>query len=651
MIVKALVDSDDAYKNAVMSELEYPVVIINNTYVFKNSSVKKKRRLNEVFMPSFIRDTCSAELDSNVSVEQYDPSILPLESNVVFNIRILGSIKNDISVDGKEVMELLNGQIVNKVGQRFALKLSDGKKIVATTESFERIGFVDSESVYLTPGRGIKFITNTPNQSEFTLETDYKKLGVGGLSEEFITIFRRAFISRIIPPEVAKKLGVKHVRGMIMYGPPGCGKTLTARTISKMLRCKNDPKIVSGPEIFDKYVGESERKIRELFSDAEKNRNDFHVIIIDELDAICRKRGSTGDGPGSRVSDSIVNQLLAKIDGVNAIDNVLLIGMTNRLDVMDPALLRPGRFEVQIEVGLPSESGREEILNIHTKTMVDGKVLDSAVNIPKIAKLTNNFTGAEIEGLVKSAVSFATQRHVDKDDMSKLHDINNIMVKESDFERALQEITPAFGVANEADLNIMIGHGIFDGWTQFKEFESALTSSIFNRAQNSKSILLRGPHGCGKSAILAKIGLEYNIPFVKLISMSKLITMNESQRITEISTIFSDAGRSKDSIILIDDIERIIEYVDIGPRFSNQLLQCLLVMINQGTLNRLTIVLTTSLRNETVKALGFNFDSVLSIPVPEDNMTKRRIVEGIGYHETTACILDNVQVPIKRFYT
>lgn len=193
---------------------------------------------------------------------------------------------------------------------------------------------------------------------------DFEKLGIGGLDKEFTKIFRRAFASRIFPPEVATKLGIKHVRGLMLYGPPGCGKTLIARQISKVLQGEDsetarEPKIVSGPEVLNKYVGGSEEKIRELFKEAEEEQamagddSELHVIIFDEIDAICKQRGSTRDGTG--VGDSVVNQLLSKIDGVNSLNNILLIGMTNRLDMIDPALLRPGRFEVHIEIGLPDE--------------------------------------------------------------------------------------------------------------------------------------------------------------------------------------------------------------------------------------------------------------------------------------------------------
>lgn len=651
MFVKQLLKSSDAFLNCVMSDLDNRYLKINNKYIVKNKTLDKKRNLNEIFMPSFIRDLCHVTLDSTIEVTEYDISKIDVLSAVVFNIRILGNPAGyyNVILDGKDITSMLHGLIVNNVGQRFALLTKCDIKIVATVTETSGVGVVDSESVIVEAGAGIKKIKNLRNTNmSFKLETDYKKLGVGGLNDEFIKIFRRAFISRIMPDDTAKKLGVKHVRGLIMYGPPGCGKTLTARTISKMLHCSSEPKIISGPEIFNKYVGESERKVRELFKDAEDNPNDFHVIIIDEIDAMCRKRGSGDDSGGSRVNDSIVNQLLAKIDGVNSIDNILLIGMTNRLDMMDKALLRPGRFEVQIEVGLPDKKGRKEILTIHTKTMTDGGVLDENVNIDKLATHTKNFTGAEIEGLVKSAVSFATQRHVDNDDMSKLHDIENIMVMESDFDSALGEVTPAFGLANEHELAVLLGNGVIDTWKAFQVFEEKLKASIFNRIQTTKSILLHGQRGCGKTALIARIGLEYNIPFVKLIKMESLITMSESERINEINSIFNDSKRSENSIILIDDIERIIEYVDIGPRFSNQLLQCMLVMINMATENNLTIVVTSSLDIRIIDALGFCFDDAFEIPLPTTREDKHEIV---SITKTNLVMDDDLPIPIKRFYS
>jgi len=267
--------------------------------------------------------------------------------------------------------------------------------------------------------------SGAPRDNIINPDFDFGKLGIGGLGNEFNQIFRRAFASRVFPSHIVKQLGINHVRGMLLFGPPGCGKTLIARTIGKILNAR-EPKIVNGPEVLDKYVGGSEEKIRELFKDAEKEQAEMgdasglHVIIFDEIDAICKSRGSTRDSTG--VSDSIVNQLLSKIDGVNSLNNILVIGMTNRKDMMDEAILRPGRLEVHVEIGLPDEAGRLQIISIHTKSMREHRrIAEEALdNLAELARLTKNFSGAEIEGLVKSAASFAFQRNVNVKDVSGL---------------------------------------------------------------------------------------------------------------------------------------------------------------------------------------------------------------------------------------
>lgn len=181
---------------------------------------------------------------------------------------------------------------------------------------------------------------------------------VGGLDAQLNDIARRVLASRA-NPEAARRLGVSHVRGILLSGPPGCGKTLLARELARLLGAR-EPQIVNGPEILDKFIGEAERRVRDLFAPAEREYDEvgdasaLHLIILDEIDAIARKRGSmTSDTTGVR--DSVVNQLLAKIDGVKEANNILVVGLTNRPELIDQALLRPGRLEVQLRVELPGE--------------------------------------------------------------------------------------------------------------------------------------------------------------------------------------------------------------------------------------------------------------------------------------------------------
>jgi vesicle-fusing ATPase len=308
-------------------------------------------------------------------------------------------------------------------------------------------------------------------------------MGIGGLDKEFSTIFRRAFASRILPPGLVDQMGINHVRGILLYGPPGTGKTLIARQIGKMLNAR-EPKVINGPEVLNKYVGQSEENIRKLFADAEKEQKEkgdesgLHIIIFDELDAVCKQRGS-GAGGGTGVGDSVVNQLLSKLDGVEQLNNILLIGMTNRKDMIDEALLRAGRLEVHLEISLPDEHGRQQILKIHTAKLRANQRLDNDVNLPELAKLTRNFSGAEISGLVKAASSFALQRHIKGGTMAALkEDINQIRLCMDDFLHALDEVHPLFG-ASEEDLERCVEGGIINFSPHieqiFREGRSAVT--------------------------------------------------------------------------------------------------------------------------------------------------------------------------------
>ena len=176
--------------------------------------------------------------------------------------------------------------------------------------------------------------------------------------------------------------------------------------------------------------------------------------------------------------DSIVNQLLSKIDGVEALNNVLIIGMTNRKDLIDSALLRPGRLEVHVEIGLPSHEGRVQILSIHTNTMRSNGYLADDVDLNALADLTKNFTGAELEGLVKSASSFALEREVDINNLSKVSiDPEKMRVTWQDFQRALQEVQPAFGLEKD-ELSIRYRNGIIEYSDEFRKLYSELMTMV-----------------------------------------------------------------------------------------------------------------------------------------------------------------------------
>jgi len=220
---------------------------------------------------------------------------------------------------------------------------------------------------------------------------------------------------------VATAMGLSHVKGVLLHGAPGTGKTLIARELAKALNASS-VKIVNGPEIMDKFVGEAERNIRNLFVDAEEEwkikgpDSGLHVVVFDEIDSIAKPRGSLiGDGSGVR--DSCVNQLLSKIDGIQEFANILVIGLTNRKDLIDPALLRSGRLEVHVEIKAPDQTGREEILAILMRPFVTAGAVE-AIEAQRMIMFfasptyTDSWTGADLAGFLRSAVSFALKRSI-----------------------------------------------------------------------------------------------------------------------------------------------------------------------------------------------------------------------------------------------
>ena len=490
----------------------------------------------------------------------------------------------------------------------------------------------------------------------------FEKLGIGGLDKQFEDIFRRAFSSRIFPQSVVQRLGITHVKGMLLHGPPGTGKTLIARQIGKMLNGK-EPKVVNGPEVMSKYVGQSEENVRALFADAEaeyKQKGDdseLHIIIFDEIDAVCKSRGSVNSGTG--VHDSIVNQLLTKIDGVDALNNILLIGMTNRKDMLDEAILRPGRLEVHIEIGLPDEAGRAQILKIHSNKMSENKFLSKDVDVSDLAKKTQNYSGAEIEGLVKSAVSFALTRHVNVADITAEIVEDNIKVMKEDFDRAFSEVVPAFGAATETfercRLNGMISYG-----SRFEKLlgtSSALVEQVRVSEKTPKlACLLEGGVGCGKTALAATLAMNAEFPFMKIVSADSMIGHNEMSKVQTLAKVFDDAYKSNLSLLVLDDLERLLEYVSIGPRFSNVVLQALLVLIKrQPPKGKKLLVIGTTSNKIVLDDMGLTdaFDATVSVPslTTDEATTVIKEIDAFRPEDVdAACAMLDHQTPIKKLF-
>ncbi|CAF0744376.1 unnamed protein product [Brachionus calyciflorus] len=559
----------------------------------------------------------------------------------------------DSDLMARDLLQQFSNQAFT-IGQQFAFQLTDrSKKIflvtVKTIESSDLRSVLNNNqstksnkifSGQLIPNSGIIFekaegsslnLTGKSkgkmqHQSIINPDWDFTKIGIGGLDNEFNTIFRRAFASRVFPPELIQQLGIKHVRGILLFGPPGTGKTLMARQIGKMLNAR-EPKIVNGPQILDKYVGESEANIRKLFAEAEEEEkrlgpnSGLHIIIFDEIDAICKQRGSATGSTG--VHDTVVNQLLSKIDGVDQLNNILVIGMTNRRDMIDEALLRPGRLEVQLEISLPDESGRLHILQIHTAKMREYGKLDSGVDLAELAALTKNFSGAELEGLVRAAQSSAMNRPIKASNKVTLDAdaVEKLKISRDDFMNALEnDIKPAFGVSAE-DFELYIRNGIVL-WSQairdvLEEGQLRIHQTIKSEMTPLVTILLEGKPNSGKTALAAKIAMNSQFPFLKFCSPQSMISYSEMAKAEAIKKVFNDAYKSELSCVVVDEIESLLDYAPIGPRFSNFVLQTLKLLFKKlPPKGRKLLLIATTSEKELIKELGLyqSFSKVIHVP-------------------------------------
>jgi transitional endoplasmic reticulum ATPase len=243
---------------------------------------------------------------------------------------------------------------------------------------------------------------------------------VGGLAKVKMQL-REAVEAPLNHPEVFEEMGIRTPKGVLLFGPPGTGKTLLAKAVAT----ESEANFISvrGPEIFNKYVGESEKAVREIFKKARQTAP--CVLFFDEIDAILSSRSRADD---TGVSQRIVNQFLAELDGMQTLQNVLVIGATNRADILDPAVLRPGRFDGVVFVPPPDTDARLEIFRVHTREMP----MADDVSLEKLADETEGYSGADIEGLVREAAMAAV-----RDDWKAKP------VEMKHFEEALKEVRPS----------------------------------------------------------------------------------------------------------------------------------------------------------------------------------------------------------------
>ncbi|MBE6504773.1 MAG: CDC48 family AAA ATPase [Methanobrevibacter sp.] len=377
---------------------------------------------------------------------------------------------------------------------------------------------------------------------------------IGGLKEEVKKV-REMIEIPLKRPELFEKLGIAPPKGVLMHGPPGTGKTLLAKAVAS----ESDAHfiLINGPEIMSKYVGGSEENLREYFEEAEANSPS--IIFIDELDAIAPKREETNGETERRT----VAQLLTLMDGLKSRGQVVVIGATNRPDSLDPALRRPGRFDREIEIGVPDADERREVLEIHTRNMP----IEEDVDLNKLANTTHGFVGADLESLCKEAAMRVVRRilpEIKTDDDEIPEDVlKKIIVTKDDFKSALKEIQPSAlreVLVQVPDVKWDDVGGLDDAKQELKEaVEWPLKyPENFQKLgiKPPKGVLLYGIPGTGKTLLAKAVAHESEANFISIKGPELLSKwVGESEK--GVREVFRKAKQTAPTVIFFDEIDSI----------------------------------------------------------------------------------------------
>jgi transitional endoplasmic reticulum ATPase len=422
-------------------------------------------------------------------------------------------------------------------------------------------------------------------------------------------------------PELFKRLGVEAPKGVLLHGPPGTGKTLLAKAVANETNANFYT--IGGPEIMSKYYGESEEKLRNVFQEAEKNAPS--IIFIDEIDSIAPKREEVS----GEVERRVVAQLLSLMDGMSTRGKVVVIGATNRINAVDPALRRPGRFDREIEIGVPDRNGRLEILQIHTR----GMPLAKDVNLEKLADISHGFVGADLQALAKEAALRALRRVLPEIDLSSesipVETLKKIIVTMQDFMDVIKEMEPS--ALREVFVEVPdVKWQDIGGLSSIKqELQEAVEwplkyQAVFTYADATppKGILLYGPPGTGKTLMAKAAANESEANFISIKGPELLSKwVGESEK--GVREVFRKARQAAPCIIFFDEIDAIAPRRggDFGDsHVTERLISQLLTELDGLEILTNVVVIGATNRPDIIDAALLRpgrFDRLLYVPPPD----------------------------------
>ncbi|MFZ0965763.1 MAG: CDC48 family AAA ATPase, partial [Candidatus Bathyarchaeia archaeon] len=444
---------------------------------------------------------------------------------------------------------------------------------------------------------------------------------IGGLHEEIQRV-REMVELPLRHPELFQRLGIEPPKGVLLHGFPGCGKTLLARAVANESEANFFS--INGPEIMSKFYGESEARLREIFQQAQQNAPS--IIFIDELDAIAPKREEvTGE-----VERRVVAQLLALMDGLSGRGNVIVIGATNRPGALDPALRRPGRFDREIEIGVPDKKGRYEILQIHTR----GMPLAEDVDLKKLSEMSHGYTGADQAALCRETAMKALRRYLPQINLEEERIPPSVLekmeVKMEDFMNAYKEVTPT--AMREVYIEVPTVHWDDIGGLEVvkQELKEAVewpikSPEIFERLgiKPPKGILLYGPPGCGKTLLARAVATESEANFITIKGpevFSKWVGESEKA----IREVFRKARMAAPSVIFFDEMDSLVPRRGLGfgdSGVSERVISQLLTEMDGIVALEDIVVIAATNRPDIVDPAVLRpgrFDRLIYVPEPDE---------------------------------